>query len=468
MNLTEFFKAQGYDTSEYDNWSSRVNVWKSWYEGVVKSFHYYTIYTGTNRVNVKRRSLQMAKKVCEDWADLLFNERVDIKTDNNSANEVLNDVLTKNDFWVLCNQLIEKTFAMGTGAFVLDVTNYAYDDELQAFTLTDDTSVRIQTVSANKIYPLSWDTTGIKECAFVTNRTENGKNYTIVNMHTLNEYGNYVIRNYLFEDNQGSLKAIDNEQMQKEFDTRSNIKWFIILKPNICNNIKEDSPFGLSVYANSVDVLESTDIAFDGIPNEFLLGRKRIFIDKDLTTVDTTTGETIPVFDVNDTLFYVLPSELNSSNNIGLMDNTQQLRITEHIDGVQVNLDLLSDKCGFGKGYYKFDTTGVTTATQVISENSKLFRTLKKHEIILESVLYDLVNAIAYISTTFAGQPMTFTEITVDFDDSIIEDKTAERQTDRQEVASGIMSRLEYRMKWYNETEEEARKNLPEAVEEIE
>jgi hypothetical protein len=63
---------------------------------------------------------------------------------------------------------------------------------------------------------------------------------------------------------------------------------------------------------------------------------------------------------------------------------------------------------------------------------------------------------------------MTFTEITVDFDDSIIEDKTAERQTDRQEVASGIMSRLEYRMKWYNETEEEALKNLPEAVEEIE
>lgn len=468
MNLTEFFKGQGYDTSEYDNWSSRLNVWKSWYEGVVKSFHYYTIYTGTNRVNVKRRSLQMAKKVCEDWADLLFNERVNIKTDNDSANEVLNDVLTKNDFWVLCNQLIEKTFAMGTGAFVLDVTNYAYDDELQAFTLTDDTSVRIQTVSANKIYPLSWDTTGIKECAFVTNRAENGKNYTIVNMHTLNEYGNYVIRNYLFEDNQGSLKAIDNEQMQKEFDTRSNIKWFIILKPNICNNIKEDSPFGLSVYANSIDVLQSLDIAFDGLVNEFLLGRKRIFVDKDLTTVDTTTGETIPVFDINDTLFYVLPSELNSSNNIGLQDNTQPLRVDQYTGGIQVNLDLLSQGSGFGKDRYKFDTTGVATATQVISENSDMYRTLKKHEITLESVLYDLVHAIAYISTTFVGQPMTFTEITVDFDDSIIEDKTAERQTDRQEVASGIMSRLEYRMKWYNETEEEARKNLPEAVEEIE
>lgn len=468
MNLQEFFKGQGYDTTEYDNWSTNVEVWKSWYEGVVKSFHYYTIYNGTNRINVKRKSLQMAKKVCEDWADLLFNERVKIKTDNETANKILDDVLTKNDFWVVCNQLIEKTFAMGTGAFVLDVTNYAYDDELQAFTLTDDTSVRIQTVSASKIYPLSWDTTGIKECAFVTTRTENGKNYVIVNMHTLNEAGNYVIRNFLFEDNNGSLKAIDNEEMQQEFDTRSSIKWFVILKPNICNNIKEDSPFGLSVFANSINVLQSLDIAFDGLVNEFLLGRKRIFIDKDLTTVDTTTGETIQVFDTNDTLFYVLPSELNSNNNIGLMDNTQQLRVAEHVEGIQVNLDLLSEEDGFGKGYYKFDVSGVATATQVISENSKLFRTLKKHEIILESVLYDLVNAIAYISTTFAGQPMTFTEITVDFDDSIIEDKTAERQTDRQEVASGIMSRLEYRMKWYNETEEEALKNLPEAVEEIE
>ena len=53
-------------------------------------------------------------------------------------------------------------------------------------------------------------------------------------------------------------------------------------------------------------------------------------------------------------------------------------------------------------------------------------------------------------------------EISIDFDDSIIEDKDAERRRDREEVAMGAMSILEYRMKWYGEDEKTAASNLPE------
>ena len=52
-------------------------------------------------------------------------------------------------------------------------------------------------------------------------------------------------------------------------------------------------------------------------------------------------------------------------------------------------------------------------------------------------------------------------EITIDFDDSIIEDKASERQQDRQDVSMGVMSHAEYRSKWYGETLEEAEENLP-------
>ena len=54
------------------------------------------------------------------------------------------------------------------------------------------------------------------------------------------------------------------------------------------------------------------------------------------------------------------------------------------------------------------------------------------------------------------------TEITIDFDDSIIEDKDSERQQDRQDVSMGVMRLEEYRAKWYGETVEQARQNLPE------
>ena len=41
-------------------------------------------------------------------------------------------------------------------------------------------------------------------------------------------------------------------------------------------------------------------------------------------------------------------------------------------------------------------------------------------------------------------------------------DAEADRQTDRADVAMGVMSLAEYRSKWYGETMEEAQKNLPE------
>ena len=54
------------------------------------------------------------------------------------------------------------------------------------------------------------------------------------------------------------------------------------------------------------------------------------------------------------------------------------------------------------------------------------------------------------------------TDIKIDFDDSIIEDKRTERQEDRQDVAMGAMGLAEYRAKWYGETEETAARKLPE------
>ena len=59
-------------------------------------------------------------------------------------------------------------------------------------------------------------------------------------------------------------------------------------------------------------------------------------------------------------------------------------------------------------------------------------------------------------------------KMVIDFDDSIIEDKQAERSTDRTDMSMGILRHEEYRAKWYGETLEEARKNLPEQNQVIE
>ena len=52
-------------------------------------------------------------------------------------------------------------------------------------------------------------------------------------------------------------------------------------------------------------------------------------------------------------------------------------------------------------------------------------------------------------------------EITVDFDDSIIEDKETDFNRDSRMVQMGIMNNWEFRAKWMNEDEKTAKAALP-------
>ena len=94
----------------------------------------------------------------------------------------------------------------------------------------------------------------------------------------------------------------------------------------------------------------------------------------------------------------------------------------------------------------------------MISEKSELYQNLKKHELVLEDALVDMVRAIAHLSglsTDFA--------VSVRFDDSVIEDTAQEKATFISEINAGIRQAWEYRVKFLGEDEETARANVPAA-----
>jgi A118 family predicted phage portal protein len=197
---------------------------------------------------------------------------------------------------------------------------------------------------------------------------------------------------------------------------------------------------------------------YDSYANEFNLGRKRIFVAPEM--LEDLDGN--PVFDENDTVFYQLPEDMMAKEN-PIKEVNMELRAEDHSKAINDDLNFLSFKSGFGTERYKFDKGTVTTATQVISENSDMYRTIKKHEIILEDVIKDLIMIIISLGIKLGVQGLSEeVEIKIDFDDSIIEDKQSERQQDRQDVSMGAMRIDEYRAKWYGEPEEIAKKNLPE------
>lgn len=432
--MRDLLNSLGYDVlSDYN--AQRVNEWLAWYKGYVKEFHDYTVYNGRKSLSQKRASLRMAKKVCEDWANLLMNEKVAFTAGNEAQTNRIKEIFEDNKFRVRANQLVELAFALGTGAFV---------------EFKDGDSVNIDYVTADKIFPLSAENGQITECAFCSIKHIGGKKYYYLNIHVKNDGGNgYKIINKLFDANKKPCPLPDG--VDEEIETGYDKPFFQIIKPNITSNLDIDGIMGMSVFANCLDVFRAIDVVFDSYRNEFILGKKRVVVSASVReNMEDENGVIRPIFDANDLVFYAIPESGDDKRVI--QDINMELRTQAHDSAMRQNLNLLSEKCGFGPGHFDFEKSGgLKTATEIISDKSDLFQNLKKHELVLNDAFTDLIRAVMFLDSGVCDFP-----IEIDFDDSIIEDRKSEFAERAQLVTSGVMTKSEMRQWYLGETKEQA------------
>lgn len=419
---------------------TRIRTWREWYAGFVDTFHKYSIYNGIQMVGMQRKSLRMAKFICEDWANLLLNEHVRIEA--GGFQDTLDAILGKSKWCERANRLIELAFALGAAAFV------EFMDE--------DGAPAIDFVRADMIFPLTWRGQEITECAFGGMQMIDGKERVYLMIHRL-DGGQYVIENRMFDYDSGQEVELP-ETITPLVLTGSTKPYFQVFCPNIVNNFELDCPLGVSVFANSLDVLMALDTAYDSMDNEFILGRKRIFIPMSMARIQMTgqrddKGNPVmrPVFDSHDVVFYAVTSDEKMPKDV-----SSSLRIADHSEGIQANLSLLGKKTGVGADRYIWDKGGgVKTATEVISEKSDLYQNLKKHEHPLESAIVGMVHAIARL----CGHTDEIA-VKLAFDDSIIQDSQREQENALAEVTNGVRSKYSYLADVKHLSDEDAKREL--------
>ena len=455
MNIRRALKELGFDTVGIDFYKL-IGVWVDWYKGNVEDFHSYTVWNGIEELECHRYSVSMAKKVCEDWANLLMNERVNITLEGKKEQEFVDTILSENNWEVKANESQERKAATGTIAYVPVIEGMSINPDTSE--IVDSGRIRINYVSATNIYPLTWDNGIIRECAFASTKKVNDTEYTYIQVHRLNG-GEYDIENHLYDSDEVPLTSVNGfETIPPVVHTGSDKPQFVIDRLNIANS-DENNPLGVAVFASAIDQLKSVDITYDSYVNEFVLGKKRIVVQPEATK--SIDGR--PVFDKRETVYYVLPEDRGGNGNI-LQQVDMSLRTAEFNTGMQDMLNILSSKCGFGENHYKFNQGSIATATQVISENSTMFRTIKKHEILLEQAIKELCRTLLRMGNRYMEAGLNEeVQISVDFDDSIIEDKQTDFLRDMQLLSAGIMNDWEFRMKWMNEDEATAKAALPKA-----
>ncbi len=451
-----------------------IEQWRQWWAGHAKSFHSYREMTAQGHKRERKLfSMRMAKKVCEDWASILLNEKTKIVLGDEASSLFLQGengcggVLEGINFWDEANRLVEKSFYSGTGAFVLKLNGLRVkgDGTVQK---SPDAQMQMDYLPAFCIVPISVRYGKITEVAFVSEEQVRGKTRIYLEMHLL-QNGEYVIRNSYYEKVAGKMRKVKmQEGTAQQVQTGSATPFFAVIMPNMVNPFADNLGLGCSVYAQALDNLKGLDLAYNNMCRDFQLGGKKVFYNREMTRTVGCDEQGNPVYiapdDMMQQLFVSIGDEVLDEGRL-IHEFNPNLRVQENMQGVQAQLDYLSFKCGLGVRHYRFTNEGnlPVTATQYAGEKQELKQNAAKHMIVIEHALQTIVRAILWVGKNIMGENVDpQTSISVEFSDGYIISDEEMRQRDRQDVQSGLMKGYEYRMRWYKEDKETAVAQLKE------
>ena len=462
-NLFDFINSKFGKCYSNEDYYRHIDLWLRLYQGYVKEAHEIVTNNGISSTTRKASRLDMASQVAQDWMKCLIADKpiITVAGKNQSTSRFVQGakgnggVLNSNNFYKLFTDAVERSFALGTSALVLGVEKDGVNESYK---------IDINSYNANAIIPIEYKAGEITECAFLSEFYRDGNKMYNLSCHVKDEAGKYLIYNF---ESKGDLKF--DMYLNKTVEplvTASEKPFFFILSPVCANKIDLNSPLGMSCYAEATDIVLNCDYFYDALKMDVLTGQRIILMHKSLMGRDDS-GNLIPPQDVKKYFMAYTGDEMmmdDNGNPSAIKDFTPKLNTAELCDTIQQNLNLLSMRCGLGNQFYHFDKVTGVTATEVVSSNMDLIRSVKVNSEALVNIMTDLIKQIIWIGRNTLGYTdlAEDAKVSVLIPDGVVTDDHAEKEQDRQDVAAGIMSKAEFRAKWYGETLEDAQKKIDE------
>lgn len=453
-----------------------VFVWKWLWKGFYKLWHDVPAPTIADR-NARRQlfRMNMSKAVCAEMAGLIWGEAcaVDVsiagrdpKTEaEDPLNGFVQSVLDKNAFIEKMQEHIEEGLALGGGALK---TWAETRHDREGNEIPDSRSIMIGYAMADQFIPLSWDNARIHECVFISRIAKNGYYYTRLEWHKWNGQ-TYEITNELFRSEITEGKNADEPQdilgvryplselypfIEPVVPIPVDDELFTYWRTPIANNVDDNSPLGVSIYANALETLHSLDICYDALTQEIKLGKKRIIVPAQAVrvVVNPETGESFRYFDANDEVFVAMQSDM--PGDLKITDTSVELRVDEIVSALNAFLSVLCLQVGFSAGTFTFDLhSGLKTATEVVSEDSKTYKTVKSIQKQLRPAIEHLIKNIIDVACLYeveyegakvANLAAGGYNVTVTFDDGITQDRQTNINEGVMLVGAGLLSKFKF------------------------
>lgn len=385
-------------------------------------------------------SLGIEEGICREFADCAL---VEMETSVN--NERLDKIYQKNISSL--NENLQEGLALGS------------------FVLKPLGGTAAEFVSADKIIPISFGDNGKpNDIAFLTVKKVGETDYfTRFERHYFIN-GNLTIENKCFHSQTASdiglpcsLEAVEEwaniEQGPITYPGMNRMDFGYYRNP--IKNKVDGSACGVSVYDSAVDLIRKADIQGARLDWEYESGERAIHVDNKALKQDKSPGR-FGMARLNKRLYRGLNLEAGKDQEL-LKEYSPEMRDEAFKRGLEEYKREIEFSVGLAYGDLSDVQDVAKTATEIKASKNRKYNRVTAIQNNLYDCLEDFVAGLAFYNSMLNSGY----EFSCKFNDSILTDEETERQQDRQDVSMGVMSHLEYRMKWYNEDEATAQKMLP-------
>lgn len=419
----------GKDITLSDNMIHAINEWKQMLNGQADWIMDSIV------------SLGIEEGICREFADCAL-----VEMETGVSNERLDKMYQRNI--ASLNENLQEGLALGS------------------FVLKPLGGTAAEFVSADKIIPIGFGDDGKpNDIAFLTAKMVGDADYFIRFERHYFVNGNLTIENQCFHSQTAndiglpcSLDAVEEwaniEPGPITYPGMNRMDFGYYRNP--IKNKVDGSPCGVSIYDSAVDLIRKADTQGARLDWEYESGERAIHVDNRALKQDKSTGR-IGMAKLSKRLYRGLNLEAGKDQEL-LKEYSPEMRDEAFKRGLEEYKREIEFSVGLAYGDLSDVQEVAKTATEIKASKNRKYNRVTAIQNNLYDCLEDFVAGLAFYNSMLNSGY----EFSCKFNDSILTDEEAERQQDRRDVDMGVMSHLEYRMKWYNEDEATAKKMLPE------
>lgn len=385
------------------------------------------------------KSLRLENGICREFSNTALSE-----IETNVSDEVLNNSYQN----AIENLNAYLQIGLALGSFVIKPLNE-----------TD-----YQFVNAYNYMPITYNSQGMMTSVVFLDRRyiSTNKWYIRTEKHILNE------EKELLTIEQKVFQSSDGSTLGKQIPLNILPDW-ATLQPSITYRGVTSPLYGYyhnpmaiiggnfnasSIYANAIELIKKADIQSSRLDWEYEASEKAIFVEDNLIMTDKRGRKNLS--QIKERLYRSILTDTDNP----IKEYSPSIRDDNFLTGLEEYKRQIEFNVGLAYGDLSRVDNIEKTATEVMASKERKHKTIKAIQHNLKYCLKDLARAFAFYQRKYNSNY----EFVCDFHDNILIDEEKERAKDLEDVRMQIMSPVEYRMKYYHETREEAEKNIPDTL----